>query len=209
MITVENVTVSYRTGADIKIPDVTLDSAESLVVLGRSGQGKSTLIHLLAGLITAQSGVVSVAGINLADLTERARDAFRANSVGIVFQKLHLFLDLTALENITFAQNLAGNSINETHASELLAFLGLQKFQDVTVARLSHGQAQRVAIARAIVNRPKIILADEPTSSLDDENAASALKLLIDAAKSVNAALLVATHDRRIVSSFSRVQEFV
>jgi len=175
---------------------------EHWLVLGPSGSGKTTLLHILAGILTPTQGSVSIAGQDLRQQRAGELDRFRGRNVGIVFQRLHLISSLTVLGNLLLAQYLAGTAQDALAAHRLLAGLGLADQAHSLPQALSFGQAQRAAVARAVVNKPRLILADEPTSNLDDVNAAAALDLLLDQARACNATLVIATHDRRIRERF-------
>lgn len=185
-------------------PDVDLTQGKVLVLRGNSGSGKSTWLALLAGLLTPQNGELTVAGQRLNGLSNTARDAWRANNLGFLPQKLHLSEALTVVENLQLAYFAAGSSLNaaaKTHIEATLTALGVADFAQRKPSTLSGGQAQRVALARAVLLNPKIILADEPTASLDDEAASAALALLQASAARCNATLVIATHDFRVAAA--------
>lgn len=180
-------------------------AGEHWLVLGPSGSGKTTLLHLIAGLLSPSAGEIEVAGQRLAGLDGAALDRWRARTVGIVPQKLHLVASLTVLQNLALAPYLAGLREQPGHAMGLLAELGLAAKAGARPQALSHGEAQRVAVARAVMNSPKVLLADEPTSNLDDAACEAALALLQTQARACGATLVIATHDRRARSRFERV----
>jgi putative ABC transport system ATP-binding protein len=185
----------------LHFPNVDLEQGDVLVLRGNSGSGKSTWLALVAGLLTPQQGELTVAGQRLNGLPNTARDAWRANNLGFLPQKLHLSEALTVTENLQlayFAAGLALNAAAKKHIESILAALGVADFADRKPSSLSGGQAQRVALARAVLLNPKIILADEPTASLDDEAASAALALLQASAARCNATLVIATHDFRV-----------
>lgn len=171
---------------------------EHWLVLGPSGSGKSTLLHILAGLLRPTRGEVTVAEQRLNALKPAELDRFRGQHVGIVLQQLHLVPTLTVEKNVLLAQYLAGVPQDRRRVAEVLTSLDLSDKLHAHPHELSHGQAQRVAVARAVVNRPALLLADEPTSNLDDVRCLQALDLLMSQARACNATLLIATHDRRI-----------
>jgi putative ABC transport system ATP-binding protein len=194
---------SDTTSAILHFPDVDLAQGDVLVLRGNSGSGKSTWLALLAGLLTPQQGELTVAGQRLNGLSNTARDAWRANTLGFLPQKLHLSEALTVAENLQLAYFAAGLPLNtsaKTHIESTLAALGVADFAKRRPSTLSGGQAQRVALARAVLLNPKIILADEPTASLDDDAASSALTLLQASAARCNATLVIATHDARVAA---------
>jgi len=180
-------------------------AGEHWLVLGPSGSGKTTLLHLLAGLLVPTEGEVEVCGERLAGLDGARRDRWRGRTVGIVPQKLHLVPSLTVAQNLALARYLAGLAPEPARAAELLAGLGLAGKAHARPAELSHGEAQRVAVARAVMNRPKLLLADEPTSNLDDRACEATLALLQAQAHACGATLVVATHDRRARERFAQV----
>ena len=179
----------------LDIPAWRIDAGESCLVAGPSGSGKSTLLHLLAGLATPRAGSVRVAGRDLAALSPAARDRFRGRSVGLVLQSFHLLDTLSVLDNVRLARHLAGLREDRGRCREVLEDLGVAELAQARPSTLSHGQAQRVALARAVVNRPAVILADEPTSSLDDESCERVAALIEAEAARQGATLVVATHD--------------
>jgi putative ABC transport system ATP-binding protein len=180
------------------------EQGEHLVVLGPSGSGKSTLLHILAGLLRPSRGEVVIAGQALGALKPADLDRFRGQHVGIVLQQLHLVPTLTVEKNILLAQYLAGVTQDRKRVGDVLRSLDLGGKAHAYPHELSHGQAQRVAVARAVVNRPVLLLADEPTSNLDDTRCMQALELLESQARSCNATLVIATHDRRITARVAR-----
>jgi putative ABC transport system ATP-binding protein len=169
-----------------------------VLVVGPSGCGKTTLLHLIAGLLLPTGGRVLVAGQDLAALSPSARDRFRGRNIGVVLQQFHLLPTLSAMQNLLVAQSIAGLRADRAAAKAMLSALGVDVRVDAYPHQLSVGQQQRVAIARALVNRPKLLLADEPTSNLDDEACSSVAELLLDATRQHGASLVVATHDSRL-----------
>ena len=170
------------------------------LMLGPSGSGKTTLLHVLAGILRPTSGQVTVADQDLMALSASQLDRFRGKNVGIVLQRLHLIDSLSVLNNLLLAQYMAGAPQDAARARNVLASLDLADKANARPHELSHGQAQRVAVARAVVNKPKLLLADEPTSNLDDIRCVQVLDLLLDQAKACGATLVIATHDQRIKS---------
>jgi len=199
--------VRQRYGARIVLSLDSFDATagEHWLVLGASGSGKTTFLNLAAGLLPATEGVIEVGGEDIAKLEGGARDRWRGRTVGIVPQKLHLVASLTVAQNLELATYLAGTPRNPGRAISLLDELGLRDRASSRPHQLSHGQAQRVAVARAVMNRPKLLLADEPTSNLDDAACAAALDLLQSQARACGATLVVATHDQRARARFEQV----
>ncbi len=182
-------------------------SGQHTLVLGPSGCGKTTLLNIIAGIALPMAGEVRVDGVRIDALDSAARDQFRGRHIGFVMQRLHLISALTVEANLRLAQRLAGGAVDDHRTNGILDTLGIADKRRAYPRQLSQGEAQRVAIARAVVNRPALILADEPTAALDDTNCESAIKLLFDQADEHGATLLVATHDARITSRFEQVCE--
>ncbi|ALT79691.1 hypothetical protein AT984_07185 [Paucibacter sp. KCTC 42545] len=196
------------TGQTLRFADIHLATGEHLLLRGKSGSGKSTLLALLAGLLSPSEGQVLIAGTELQSLSQRRRDAWRGECLGFVPQRLHLSSALTVLDNVTLPFLCAGLPPDTERAAGLLQSLGLQGLGGRKPHQLSVGQAQRVALARALVRRPRILLADEPSASLDDEHAAQMMALLMQAASDSGASLLVATHDARLLAQAQEASGF-
>ena len=168
------------------------------MVLGDSGKGKTTLLHLLAGLLRPQAGSIHIGKAELAGMSTKTLDKFRGRNIGIVFQRSHFVSSLSVLDNLLLRQHLAGLPQDKSHAQGLLDLLGLGHRTQAKPWKLSVGEAQRAAIARAVLNRPKVVLADEPTSALDDHAAEKVITLLEEQAQDAGAALVIVTHDQRL-----------
>jgi ABC-type lipoprotein export system ATPase subunit len=202
MLTVRGVSHHYANTLVLAVPDFELARDEHCALIGESGVGKTTLLHILAGILRPTSGNVTLDGEVLYPPVERS-DRWRASRIGVIPQMLHLLPSLSALDNVRLAQYFIGSADAGT-ARTLLTDLGLQARLHARPEKLSVGEQQRVAIARAIVNKPRLLLADEPTSSLDDSNSERAVELLFEAARMTGALLVVATHDARIRERFAR-----
>ncbi|CAG1009264.1 putative ABC transporter ATP-binding protein [Burkholderiales bacterium] len=174
------------------------ESGEAWLLAGPSGSGKSTVLHLIAGLTPPTAGRIVVANRDLASLAPGERDRWRGRTVGLVPQRLHLIGAVSVADNLRLAQRLAGLERDDARVVALLEAVQVADLMHRRPGELSQGQAQRVAIARAVVNRPAVLLADEPTASLDDEHAAAALELLRAQALEAGATLVVASHDARV-----------
>jgi len=198
MFLVQNLKHAYNGTEVLSVAAWQADQGAQWLVLGPSGSGKSTLLHILAGILKPTAGSVSIAGQDLTALKPAELDRFRGQRIGIVLQRLHLVQSLTVMNNLLLAQYLAGLPQDGTRVREVLASLDVGEKAGAYPHELSFGQAQRVAVARAVVNRPKLLLADEPTSNLDDERCAQAYGLLESQARACDATLVVATHDQRI-----------
>lgn len=204
MLATRSLQFTYAGGPTFSFPDVRCGKSDHLLVLGESGKGKTTLLHLMCGLLTASSGSVEIAGTKVSDLHGAALDRFRGRHVGIVFQSAHFVESLSVLDNLILPQYLSGSRIDRAYAREVLGRLNLSDKAGVRPGQLSVGEAQRVAIARAVMNRPSLILADEPTSALDDRNASEVIGLLEEQARSSGAALVIVTHDQRMKHHFQQ-----
>lgn len=202
MIATRALAYRYANGLALTFPDVSVPQGGTLLLRGNSGSGKSTWLALAAGLRSATSGEVTVAGQPLAALRPAARDAWRANALGLLPQKLHLSESLTVQDNLALAFYAAGQPVDHQAIADTLAALGLSALADRKPRALSGGQAQRVALARAVLRRPRVLLADEPTASLDDTAAAASLQLLQATAQRCGATLVVATHDARVLRAW-------
>ncbi len=206
MLTVRSVAHRYGGRRVLVAPDLSLAAGEHCALVGPSGSGKSTLLNILAGILPPTAGDVALQGEPLYTAPAR-EDRWRARRIGVVPQRLHLLASLSARDNVRLAQYLAGSDSDAAESDRLLAALGVEARADARPGELSAGEQQRVAIARAIVNRPQVLLADEPTSSLDDDNARNAIDLLFEAARMAGALLVVATHDGRVRTRFDRAVE--
>lgn len=198
-----HLTYQYPQGVALSFPDIHIPTHQHTLLLGDSGQGKTTLLHLLSGLSRPTTGKVNLSGQDLYALRGSALDSFRSKHLGFIFQEAHLLPNLTVLENIKLAQSLARNPLDEEAIRELLRYLQVEDKASSRPRQLSRGQKQRVAIARAVINKPALLLADEPTASLDDKNTALVLQLLFEVADNYGSTLLIATHDKRIKDHFT------
>jgi putative ABC transport system ATP-binding protein len=205
MIRLERLRFGYDSSGDVlRLDEFVLDPQNNVLVVGPSGCGKTTLLHLIAGLLLPTGGSVVVDGQDLSALSPPARDRFRGRHIGIVLQQFHLLPTLTAMQNLLVAQSIAGLPVDRVAAQVMLKALGVDDRVGAYPHQLSVGQQQRVAIARALVNRPKLLLADEPTSNLDDEACASVTDLLLSATQQHSVSLVIATHDTRLKSKIPR-----
>jgi putative ABC transport system ATP-binding protein len=207
VISVRGLEHRYAGTPVLSVPQWDVVQGERWLLLGPSGSGKTTLLHALAGLVTPSTGEVSVAGQDLGKLKGAERDRWRGANVGIVLQALHLVAHLSVRDNLRLAQYLAHKLQDDARIDEALDALGVRDKHDRRPAELSQGERQRVAVARAVVNGPKLLLADEPTASLDDTAAARAVELLATQAGRHGATLLVATHDARVKPLFEKKLE--
>ena len=200
----------YQADREIKVladADLTVQAGETPAILGVSGSGKSTLLHLLAGLDQVDAGVISLAGFNLAELSDRQRGSLRNQHVGFVYQFHHLLSEFDACENVAMPLLIAGTTrkVALARAAELLARVNLEHRLDHLPSALSGGERQRVAIARALVTEPTLILADEPTGNLDEGNANQVHKLMLSLAEESGTALVVVTHDQQFAERMQTI----
>jgi putative ABC transport system ATP-binding protein len=202
MISVRGLTHRYGAAEALRLPEWRVAQGERWLVLGASGSGKTTLLHILAGLVRPSGGEVEVFDTDILSLEGTRLDAWRGANVGIVLQALHLVKHLTVRDNLRLAQYLAHLPQDEARVADTLGALGVADKAARKPAQLSQGEQQRVAIARAVVNRPRLLLADEPTANLDDVAASAAIELLAEQAARYGATLVVATHDARVKGKF-------
>jgi ABC-type lipoprotein export system ATPase subunit len=200
-------------GASLSVIDVeylAIADAEQVSLIGTSGSGKTTLLHLIAGIVTPDSGRITYelpgeGKVDISLMSEAQRDVFRGRNVGYIFQTHHLLGGFTALENVLLGMSFTGRSADRQWAEHLLEEVGLKDRLHYRPAKLSVGQQQRVAVARALANRPKLVLADEPTGALDPRNAQHVLALIRNLCNEVSASLLLVSHDLDIARQLPRV----
>lgn len=204
MLNVTNLQTGYEGKVVVTLPSLKIEKGQKCLIRGESGSGKTTLLYAIAGLGEIRGGSVNVEQTDIYSLDESARDKFRGEKIGIVFQTLHLVKSLTVLENILLGSFVNKREQNIARAEELLKRLGISELRDRPAPAISQGQAQRVAIARALLNRPTLLLADEPTSGLDGKSARQVVSLLKSLSAETGATLLVSSHDERIQSEFDQ-----
>jgi putative ABC transport system ATP-binding protein len=202
MIETKSLEFSYDNSFVFKFPNIKLKSNENLLVLGNSGIGKSTLLHNLAGILRPKSGSIKIFDQDISKLSELELDNFRGQNIGIIFQRSHFVNSLTVGENLELAQFLGRNK--KGNIQEILDSLKILDKVNKKPKELSQGERQRASIALAIINSPKLILADEPTSSLDDTNCSNVIKILKEQALKYQAQLIVITHDSRLKKHFKK-----
>lgn len=191
----------------IDIPQFAMDVGEQVVLRGESGGGKTTLLHLISGLVTPDSGSIKLEGVELTGFSEAKRDRIRAAKMGYVFQTFNLLAPFTALENVRLGMTFAGKAPDPQRAKDLLHRVGLADRMHYLPNQLSVGQQQRVSVARALVNRPKLLLADEPTANVDPANQAKIVELLQSTCEEERVALLLVTHSDEVSQRFRRVEQ--
>jgi len=202
MLKTQSLRFAYNQENEFSFPDIQLDSGDNLLILGESGIGKTTLLHLLAGLLRPKSGTIELKGTMLHELPLSKLDRFRGQSIGMVFQRPHFIQALSIQENLMLVQYLAGKKQDKQHIKKVLTSLGIEHKINAKPNNLSQGEQQRAAIASAVINNPQLILADEPTASLDDKNCKKVAELLQEQASATGAQLVIITHDQRLKDQF-------
>ncbi len=202
MLKTQSLFFAYNQQVEFRFPDIELEAGDNLLVLGESGIGKTTLLHLMAGLLRPNAGKVELLGTVLHEMSPAKLDRFRGQHIGLVFQRPHFVQALTLEENLALVQYLAHKPHDKTHIKEVLDSLGIGHKLKAKPRQLSQGEQQRATIALAVINRPQLILADEPTSSLDDKNCTKAATLLKEQAALTGAQLVIITHDQRLKDQF-------
>lgn len=191
----------------VSVDSFLLNHSEFCGMMGESGSGKTTFLHLLAGILTPDKGSIKLDGQDLTKLNVVKRDYFRTSSIGYIFQSFNLLQGLTCLENLKLPMYFS-SKFDEEYAEELLVRVGLEDRISYRPSQLSIGQQQRVALARALVSKPKLVLADEPTGNLDAKNATKAIDLLCELCKETKTALLAVSHDERVIENFDQKINF-
>ena len=207
----ENIRKSYRQPDGVVTPILNIERfeiqpAEQIALVGQSGGGKTTLLNVISGITPPYQGRVVVDGVEITRLVEPARDRFRAERIGIVFQTFHLLPAFTALENVLLGMSFSGKA-DRGFAQQLLERVGLGHRLHQQPGRVSVGEQQRVAVARALANRPRLMLADEPTANVDTANQANLLQLLRDTCTEGQVSLLLVTHAPEVANQFARVEQ--
>jgi len=213
IVTIKDVVVEYRMADEtlkiLDIPKWSVDRGDQIAVSGPSGSGKSTLLNIIAGLLIPQQGSVMVAGTELTKLSEAERDRFRADSIGYVFQNFNLLQGYTALENVLLGMTFSAQKSDKKTARELLSTVGLSHRTNHYPHELSIGEQQRVAIARALSKQPDLILADEPTGSLDPLHTEGVILKLRESSADLGCALILVSHEQNVVSTFENRVSFL
>jgi putative ABC transport system ATP-binding protein len=210
MLSLENVKKSYvePNGNLLPVLDIDhfdVDVGEQMVISGRSGCGKTTLLHVISGISRADEGTVTVDGIQIGSLAESVRDRFRADTIGYVFQTFNLLPGFSALENVMLGMTFSLGRRDAGRAGQLLDRMGLSHRLSHKPGTMSVGEQQRVAVARALANRPKLLLADEPTANVDSGNQQQIVDLIRETCEEENVALLLVTHAPEVADQFQRI----
>ncbi|WP_091061129.1 ABC transporter ATP-binding protein [Opitutus sp. GAS368] len=191
----------------VDVPAFSLAAGQQLALRGESGSGKTTFLHLIAGILAADAGTIQLAGRDMATLGEHARDRLRAGNIGYIFQTFNLLQGYSCLENVLLGMAF-GAGMDRAHSRAMLERVGLGHRLGHYPRQLSTGQQQRVAVARALANHPKLVLADEPTGNLDHKNARESLALIRETCRENGAALLLVSHDPAVLGTFEDVRDF-
>ena len=212
LLTVTNLEKAYASPEGlqsriINVPHFEIDAGNQIALRGSSGAGKTTFLNLIAGILQADNGSIVLAGEEMTALPESGRDGLRARHIGYIFQTFNLLAGYTALENVMLGM-MFGKGIDANFAQHLLERVGLGERMGYRPSQLSVGQQQRVAVARAVANRPRLVLADEPTGNLDYHHANEAVTLIRELCHENNAALLIVSHDSEVLGQFEESKDF-
>jgi ABC-type lipoprotein export system ATPase subunit len=212
MLLLQNIRKNFREpdGGELPILDIErfeVAAGEQMVLVGHSGSGKTTLLHIIAGIRRPDSGVVQFEGVDIARLSEAARDRYRAAKIGYVFQTFNLLPGFSALENVELGMSFARGKHDAARARQLLERVGLGRRLGHRPDQLSVGEQQRVAVARALANSPKLVLADEPTANVDTRHQQEVINLLKETCQEMKVALILVTHEPDVAAQFQRVED--
>ena len=202
LIHTKDLSIAYGS-LEIKFPDINLNKGEDLLILGKSGSGKTSLLNLIGGISSPKSGMVIINNQNISEINKKNLDLYRGKNIGFVFQTPNFINSLDVKNNLYLTQYLVGIK-DYLHINSLLKTVGLINRKNDYINFLSEGEKQRISIVRALVNKPKIILADEPTSFLDDQSCVNVINLLKKLSKENNSNLLIVTHDKRLKDNFNK-----
>ena len=202
MLAAKSIKYSYNSNNSFEFPDFCLESTEDLLIIGDSGVGKTTFLNILGGLLSPQSGSITLNGTNYSDLSNKDLDKFRGKNIGIIFQSPYFVNNLNLMDNLLFSLFLSKNHQDKNVVIELLNQVGLKDKIYSKPNDLSQGEKQRASIALALVKKPNLILADEPTSSLDDNNCDLVVSLLKEQSQLSKCKLIIITHDARLKKHF-------
>ncbi len=200
MIETKNLGKQFQNETEIDYQDITFETGKSYMLLGASGCGKSTLLNMIAGILSPTKGSIIIDGVNMSDATQKAKDKFRIEKIGYIFQDFKLINDMTVADNIGI---LKLEGVDVSNMDNMLSALGIRDKKNAKIKHLSGGQKQRVAIARALVKKPEIILADEPTGNLNFAIGEQVIKELVQVSRGKT--LIAVTHDDRLAKYFDEV----
>lgn len=203
MLTIQSLSFEYDLYNRFEFPDLQVNEGQDLLVLGESGIGKTTFLHLIAGLLKPKTGKILIDDTDITRLNGKQLDAFRGSTIGIVFQRPHFIHSLSLGENLSMIRCVGKKQPDPRRIKDVLEGLGLLSKINIRPHLLSQGEQQRAGIAMAVINEPKFILADEPTSALDDKNCIKVIELLKTQTRRNDASLIIITHDQRLKSEFS------
>jgi putative ABC transport system ATP-binding protein len=213
IIELDSLEITFDTGKEpfkvLDVPAWSVDEGDQIAVFGPSGSGKSTFLHALAGLLPVSSGSLKVCGHALQSMSEAERDRFRAQYIGYIYQTFNLLQGYSAVENVLLGMTFSPRKSDAAEAERLLAEVGLSHRLGYRPSQMSSGEQQRVAVARALANRPKLLLADEPTASLHPVNKEDVLRLLKNVCEKYGCTLVLVTHEREVLSLFENVVTFM
>jgi len=203
MVITQELVFNYSRDVVFNFPDMEIQTREQWLVTGNSGSGKTTLLHLLSGLLKPDSGTISINNTVINRLAPSEMDRFRGKNIGLIFQKHYFIGAISMRQNLLSSQTLPGFKLDVNHVETLMDILGIKSFQHKKPAMLSQGELQRFSVARALANKPLLLLADEPTSSLDDQNCHVFIDLIKQVADQFKTTLIIATHDARLKNLFT------
>lgn len=199
----------YTNGFSLSFKDWEIEQGDSWLLSGDSGSGKTTLLHILTGILKPTEGELIIKDTPVLKLSSRELDKFRGQNIGIIFQRPHLIKSLNIKENLQLAQSFAGLPVDNKRIDAVLDSLNILSKKNNYTDEMSQGQLQRVSIARAVINKPALLFADEPTSSLDDKNATAVIDLLKEQSSINGSTLIVATHDKRVKDVFNKIYNII
>ena len=206
LLEITNLTKNYRSPEGglqrvLDVPEFTLEAGQQLALRGASGTGKTTFLNCIAGILHPDEGIIRLNGQDMACVSESRRDRLRAQNIGYIFQTFNLLQGYTCMENVLLGMSF-GHGTDKDAATQLLKRVGLGDRLSYRPSQLSVGQQQRVAVARALANKPKLVLADEPTGNLDPQNARESMQLIRDVCEENEATLLLVSHDQSVLDQF-------
>jgi putative ABC transport system ATP-binding protein len=212
IVKIENIEMVYETWSEkteiLNIPQFAVDKGKQVAIFGPSGSGKSTFLHIMSGLLLPTSGSVEVCGEFVHRLSEAQRDHFRSKHIGYIFQTFNLLQGYTALENVLMGMTFSPGKADRAAAKKLLEEVGLGGKMKRSPYQLSFGEQQRVSVARAIANKPELILADEPTGSLDPHNSVEIIRMLKEMCREYGCSLVIVSHNMDMISYFEHTVDF-